>query len=74
MAVLAITPRTHAIRVAIWPIVTLLALRAVVSVNVSVGKSRPEVFDTALMVRISRTNLFRCPHENTLTLAAASPT
>ncbi|KAG9313305.1 hypothetical protein JVU11DRAFT_5609 [Chiua virens] len=50
VAVLAITPRTHAIRVAIWPIVTLLALRAVVSENVSIGKSRPEAFDTALRI------------------------
>ena len=35
MAVLAITPQTRALRVALWPVVALLALRAAISVDMA---------------------------------------
>jgi hypothetical protein len=38
IAVLAVTPQTHALRVASWPVVTLLALRTAVSVDMSLGE------------------------------------
>jgi len=34
MAVLVVTPRTRALRVALWPVVTSLALRAAFSVDI----------------------------------------
>ena len=37
MAVLAITPQTRALRVALWPVVALLALRAAFSVDIVPG-------------------------------------
>ena len=35
MAVLAITPQTRALRVALWPVIVLLALRAAFSVDMA---------------------------------------
>ncbi|KAF8554429.1 hypothetical protein OG21DRAFT_1412637 [Imleria badia] len=47
LAVLAVTPQTHAIRVALWPLIALLALRAVLSVNISHDK--PDTIFISLM-------------------------
>ncbi|KIJ16654.1 hypothetical protein PAXINDRAFT_10366 [Paxillus involutus ATCC 200175] len=35
VAVLAVTPKTHSLRVALWPLVALLALRAAISLDLS---------------------------------------
>ncbi|KIJ13307.1 hypothetical protein PAXINDRAFT_100771 [Paxillus involutus ATCC 200175] len=35
VAVLAVTPKTHSLRVALWPLVALLALRAAISIDLS---------------------------------------
>lgn len=50
-AVLAITPQTRALRIAICPVVALLALRAAVSVDVSFGKPDHEALNGELLVR-----------------------
>ncbi|KAF8135099.1 hypothetical protein EV363DRAFT_1257078 [Boletus edulis] len=44
-AVLAVTPQTHAVRVALWPVIALLALRTVLSVDMSCGKPEYSVLD-----------------------------
>ncbi|KAF9230755.1 hypothetical protein BU15DRAFT_91051 [Melanogaster broomeanus] len=38
VAVLAVTPQTHSLRVMLWPIAALLALRAALSLELSLGK------------------------------------
>ncbi|KAG6373496.1 hypothetical protein JVT61DRAFT_6654 [Boletus reticuloceps] len=47
-AVLAVTPQTHTVRVALWPLIALLALRAVLSVDMSHGKPECAFLDTFL--------------------------
>ena len=49
-AVLVITPQTRAIRVALWPIIALLAFRAAVSVDISHGKPEQKCFNVQLLV------------------------
>ncbi|KAF8135098.1 hypothetical protein EV363DRAFT_1582292 [Boletus edulis] len=47
-AVLAVTPQMHTVRVALWPLIALLALRAVLSVDMSYGKPEWSSLDTLL--------------------------
>ena len=54
VAVLAVTPQTRTARVALWPIVALLALRAVVSVDMSLGQSERKILDALLAVSVFR--------------------
>ncbi|KAG6373497.1 hypothetical protein JVT61DRAFT_6655 [Boletus reticuloceps] len=51
-AVLAVTPQTHAVRVALWPLIALLTLRTVLSVDMSSGKPEYSVLDTIFVVHI----------------------
>lgn len=53
-AVLAVTPQTRAARVALWPVICFLALRAVVSVDMSLGKPEQKLFNTSLVASIFR--------------------
>ena len=49
-AVLALTPQTRPLRVALWSIVALLAWRATVSVEMSPGKPETKYLNVDLMV------------------------
>ena len=51
-AVLVITPQTRTVRVAFWPIITLLAFRAAVSVDMAQGGSEKKFFSMQLVVCI----------------------
>ncbi|KAH0836314.1 hypothetical protein J3R83DRAFT_7863 [Lanmaoa asiatica] len=53
VAVLAVTPRTHTLRVALWPVVALLALRAVASVDPTLGEPDRKFYNTVLVVSLS---------------------
>ena len=53
-AMLAVTPQTRAIRVALWPVVTLLAFRAAVSVDMSQGNPGRKFLNIDYVVRISQ--------------------
>ena len=50
MAVLAITPKTHTLRMALWPVVALLTLRATVYVDMSPGEPDKKARNTFLLV------------------------
>ncbi|KAG9318900.1 hypothetical protein JVU11DRAFT_1010 [Chiua virens] len=50
VAVLAVTPQTHAIRIALWPVVVLLAFRAVVSVDMWLGEPKHQSLNTDLLL------------------------
>ena len=52
VALLAVTPQTRAVRVALWPLVALLALRAALSVDMSLGKPGYEFNNANLMVGV----------------------
>ena len=52
-AVLAVTPQTHTLRVALWPVVTLFALRAAVSVDMSLGEPDRKFRNTSFIVSFS---------------------
>ena len=54
VAFLAVTPRTRAVRVALWPLVALLALRAALSVDMSLGKPEQGYFNIILVVSLFR--------------------
>ena len=56
VAVLAVTPRTRIIRVAFWPLVALLALRAALSVDMSFGKPEQEFNSANLVVSVFLTH------------------
>ena len=51
IAVLAVTPQTHAFRIALWPIIAWLALRAV-HIDMSSGKPELKLFNGELLVRV----------------------
>ena len=51
-AMLALTPDTRSVRVALWPIVALLAFRAVVCVDMSCGDPEKVFLNTDLFVRV----------------------
>ena len=51
-ALLALTPETRPARVALWPVVALLAIRAAVSVDISHGKRDLKFLDGNLLVRV----------------------
>ncbi|KAF8135102.1 hypothetical protein EV363DRAFT_1322500 [Boletus edulis] len=50
LAVLAVTPQTHAVRVALWPLIVLSALRAVLSVDMSHGEPEYSFLNTILVL------------------------
>lgn len=58
VALLAVTPQTRAIRVALWPLVALLALRAALSVDMSHGRFERKAFNIDLVVSTFDTNIF----------------
>ena len=60
-AVLAITPQTRAIRVALWPIIALLAFRAAVSVDISRGKPEHKFLNVQFLVCVLQHEL--SPHD-----------
>ena len=53
LAVLAVIPHTHVLRVSLWPIITLLALRAAVSVDMSLGEPDRKFRNTLFVVSFS---------------------
>ena len=53
VAVLAVTPQTHILRVALWPVITLFALRAAVSVDMSLGEPDRKFRNTLFVVSFS---------------------
>lgn len=54
MAALAVLPRTHTIRVALWPLIACLASRAMLSVDMSCGKPEYTFLDSMHVVSASR--------------------
>ncbi|KAG6371945.1 hypothetical protein JVT61DRAFT_8958 [Boletus reticuloceps] len=44
-ALLAVKPHTRAGRIALWPLTTLLALRAALSVDMSLGRTEQKILD-----------------------------
>jgi len=50
VALLAVTPQTRAVRVALWPLVALLALRAALSVDMSLGKPEQGYYNILLVL------------------------
>ena len=52
VAVLAVTPQTRAIRVALWPVVAFLAFRAAVSVDISLGNPDQRILNVNFVVRV----------------------
>ena len=52
MAVLVIVPQTRTVRVALWPVFVLLALRSAVSVSISNGKPELKLLDGYFSVGI----------------------
>ena len=54
VALLAITPRTRTVRVALWPLVALLALRAALSVDMSLGRFERKSLNTDLVASVFR--------------------
>ena len=53
VALLAVTPRTRAIRVALWPLVASLALRAAFSVDMSLGRPELKFLSSDMAVSVS---------------------
>ncbi|KAF9242037.1 hypothetical protein BU15DRAFT_44354 [Melanogaster broomeanus] len=53
VAVLAVTPQTHSLRVAFWPLVALMALRAALSLDLSFGKPERTFLNVALLSMFS---------------------
>ncbi|KAF9242034.1 hypothetical protein BU15DRAFT_44203 [Melanogaster broomeanus] len=53
VAILAVTPQTHSLRVALWPLVTLLALRAALSLDLSLGKPELSFLNIDLLLMFS---------------------
>jgi hypothetical protein len=54
VALLAVTPQTRAVRVALWPLVALLALRAALSMDMSLGKPEQKFLNILMVVSVSR--------------------
>ena len=54
VALLAVTPQTHTLRIALWPLVALLALRAALSVDMSQGEPGQEFNNTNYVVGVFR--------------------
>ena len=54
LAVLAVTSQTRSVRVALWPLVALLALRATLSVDMSQGKPEYLLLNSMFVVSVSR--------------------
>jgi len=54
VALLAITPQTRTLRVALWPLVALLALRAALSVDMSLGEPAQKFLNIDLVVSVFR--------------------
>jgi len=52
VALLAVMPRTRTLRVALWPLTALLALRAALSVDMSLGKAGYEFNNTNFVVGV----------------------
>jgi hypothetical protein len=50
VAILAVTPQTHSLRVALWPLVALLTLRAAMSLDMSFGIPQRKFLDIDLVV------------------------
>jgi hypothetical protein len=50
VAVLAVTPKTHSLRVALWPLVALLALRAAISLDLSLDVPQRQHLNIELVV------------------------
>ena len=59
VAVLVVTPQTRTIRVALWPLVALLALRAALSMDMSHGKSEQKFHNVDFVVSVFNTNYFK---------------
>ena len=59
VAVLAVTPHMRPVRIALWPFVALLASRAVLSVDMSLGKPERKFLDVALVVSVFNPTLFK---------------
>ncbi|KAF8551998.1 hypothetical protein OG21DRAFT_1416889 [Imleria badia] len=49
VALLAVTPQTRTVRVALWPLVALLALRAALSVDMSLGRTERKYLNIDLV-------------------------
>jgi len=50
IAVLAVIPQTHVLRLALWPVITLLSFRAAVSVDMSLGEPDRRFRNVVLVV------------------------
>ena len=61
VAVLAVTPQTRTVRVALWPLVALMALRAALSVDMSLGKTEEKFNNVSFVVSGFDINLFKHP-------------
>lgn len=68
VAVLAVSPNTRTVLVALWPLVALLTLRAGISVDLSFGKTERTINNVGLVVSVfrnkwawGRSGLFRFP-------------
>lgn len=64
----AVSPDTRTVRVALWPLVALLALRAGISVDLSFGKTERTINNVGLVVSVfrnkwawGRSGLYRFP-------------
>lgn len=55
-AVLAVMPQTRVVRAALCPVVALLAMRAALSVDLSLGNPEQKSFDVGFVVRILNMN------------------
>ncbi|KAG8218009.1 hypothetical protein J3R82DRAFT_6201 [Butyriboletus roseoflavus] len=54
VAVLAVTPHTRAVRIGLWPIVSLLAFRAALSVDMSLGKTERKFLNVDMVASVYR--------------------
>ena len=54
VALLAVTPRTRAVRVALGPLIVLLALRAALSVDMSLGRTGYKCNNSVMVVSLFR--------------------
>jgi hypothetical protein len=55
VALLAVIPQTRAVRVALWPLVALLALRAALSMDMSLGKPEGKFLNMLMAVSVFQT-------------------
>lgn len=71
VAVLAVTPQTHTLRVALWPVIAFLALRAAISVDMSLGIPERKLFNVDLVASVYRHKPFQMsPRGQTYTVSS----